>query len=235
VLRGNSTLLLLSAASLLAGCNSRDSLYSQGPWGPSDVRRTYPQYASPWGGRITGERPLIISGARHPSEMIPVAPSVSPLAAPHHNRHASGLPADPQPPSSVAASVQMSVEQPEQALAPAEQQLQGLAQAPPPAESPPGVFAAPRRASSYAGTWKATDDAGKTCLIHLSSVAALDLYKASTSRCSNEALRNVNLWRFDATRVSLLSHGAEIARLEGSEASLTGILSKSGAPVKMLR
>jgi hypothetical protein len=104
-----------------------------------------------------------------------------------------------------------------------------------PAEAPPGVFTAPRRASSYAGTWKTTDGKGGTCLIHLSSVASLDLYKASTSKCSIENLRDVNTWSFQNNSVALFSRGAEIAQLTGSEAALDGSLSKAAAPLKMTR
>ncbi|WP_370644836.1 AprI/Inh family metalloprotease inhibitor [Microvirga sp. ACRRW] len=105
----------------------------------------------------------------------------------------------------------------------------------PSAEFPPGVFTTPRRASSYAGIWHAKDDKGLSCSIHLSSVASLDLYKASVSKCSNESLSQVNMWRFEGGKVTLFSRGTEIARLEGAEASLAGTLSRSGAPLRMTR
>ena len=240
VTQGASALLPLAVAGLLAGCNSREGQYSQGPWGPPDVRRNYPQYSSPWSPRFTNERPLIVSGVGYATEEIsPVVPAGASVGL-HRHHEDSRLPADPHQPAPVAASVQADSNQPEQLALPGERQPQvateaSPAQASPAAESPPGVFSAPRRASSYAGTWKATDSMGGTCLIHLSSVATLDLYRASASKCSSEALRNVNLWRFEANRISLFSRTVEIARLEGSEASLTGSLNKSGTSLKMLR
>lgn len=232
--RSRLILPLVSIAGLIAGCNSRDSLYSQGPWGPPDIRRSYPQYTSPWGRRIAAEHPLVISGAGYPVEAASPAGPAGSWVVPQR-RHDADLPADPQPPAPVAAHAHLDTAQPEPASASSEQPLQASTQVPPAAPSPPGVFTPPRRASSYAGTWKATDDTGLSCLVHLSSVASLDLYKASTSKCSSEALRGINLWRFEETRVTLLSRGAEIARLEGTEASLSGTLSGAGTPLKMLR
>ena len=232
--RSRLTLLLVSIAGLIAGCNSRDSLYSQGPWGPPDVRRSYPQYTSPWGGRIAPERPLVISGSGYPLEAVSPAGAAGSWVTPQR-LHDDNLPADPQPPAPVVARAHQGTAQPEPALISSEEQRQVPVQVPPAAPSSPGVFTPPRRASSYAGTWKATDGAGRSCLVHLSSVASLDLYKASTSKCSSEALRGINLWRFEETRVTLLSRGAEIARLEGTEASLSGTLSGAGTPLKMLR
>jgi len=235
VTRNISTLLLFPLASLLAGCNSTDSLYAQGPWGPPSIRQNYPQYSSPWGQRISN-KPPIISGAAYSSKYEPsVTHAELPITA-HPYQRQTELPPDPQL-FALAAAVSDTGGQIAPSSAPISQnpQLQASAQVPPPMESPPGVFTAPRRASSYAGTWKATDAKGGSCQIHLSSVASLDLYKASTSKCSNESLRNVNMWKLEGSRISLFSRGAEVANLEGSEASLNGALSKSGAQVRMLR
>jgi hypothetical protein len=43
------------------------------------------------------------------------------------------------------------------------------------------------------------------------------------------------MWKFEGSQISLFSRGTEIVRLEGSEASLSGTLSKSGAQLRMLR
>ncbi|WP_243374148.1 AprI/Inh family metalloprotease inhibitor [Microvirga solisilvae] len=102
-------------------------------------------------------------------------------------------------------------------------------------ESPPGVFTAPKRASSFAGSWRATDSKGVSCTIHLSSVSSLDLYKASISKCASESLRNVNTWSFSPDRIVLFSRGSEIAQLSGTEASLRGTLGTSGLALTMTR
>lgn len=156
--------------------------------------------------------------------------------------HDGGLPEDPQPSFSALHHAEPPQAPAPQALA---LQEQGLTVANPPApvpgpalpaaESPPGVFSAPKRVSSYAGTWKATDGKGGSCTIHLSSVTSLDLYKASASKCANENLRQVNTWSFGQDRIVLFSRGKEIARLTGSEASLNGTVSGSDLPLKMMR
>lgn len=235
MIRYSSALIFLPVASLLAGCNSTDTLYSQGPWGSPEIHRSYPQYSSPWGRRTGEERPVVVSGAGYSLNDDLTASSGSPLPDPQNYHQGSGLPADPEPIAHVAMShLSSSVEyrhvtpssEPHSHTSSPDVQL---------AESPPGVFSTPRRASSYAGTWKATDGAGRSCLVHLSSVASLDLYKASISKCSVDLLRQVNLWKFEGSQISLVARGTEIAHLEGSEASLTGTLNQSGSPLKLIR
>jgi len=235
VTRQSSALILLPVVGLLVGCNSTDGLHSQGPWGPPEIRRSYPQYSSPWGRRMGEERPVAISGAGYSFNADLSPSSGGALSAPQDYRRESGLPADPEPAARVTASRLSNAAEYGNVTSPNSQYYHTTSPGDPLAESPPGVFSTPRRASSYAGTWKATDGAGRSCLVHLSSVASLDLYKASISKCSDDLLRQVNLWKFEGNQISLVARGTEIARLEGSEASLTGFLSQSGAPLKMLR
>ncbi|WP_445502345.1 AprI/Inh family metalloprotease inhibitor [Microvirga sp. G4-2] len=221
---------------ILAGCNSSDSLYSQGPWGHPDAYRGYPQYASPWGRRIPGVRVVTVPGLDQAVEVMAPSSGVKSLAETGPYQHLTALPPDPHPsisPTETAIPVSPIVS--EQAPVPKGPQPQVAAPVLASGESPPGVFSAPRRASSYAGTWKARDHKGDSCLIQLSSVASLDLYKASVSRCSNEALRQVNSWSFNENRIVLFSRGAEIAQLTGSEAALSGSLSKAGTSLQMSR
>lgn len=235
MLRRAFSLLVFPVAGLLASCNSRDSLYSQGPWGPPDMRRSYSQYASPWGRALGDHPPLIVSGTGYSAEGAH-AIAERPVADLQWRYRASGLPADPRPPAAAPMSSQPASSDPEPVSPPGGPSLPtASAQASPDAISPPGVFAAPRRASSYAGTWKARDSEGRACLVHLSSAASLDLYKASVSKCASETLRHVNLWRFEGNNVSLFTRGVEIARLEGSEASLSGSFNQSGASLQMTR
>ncbi|MEZ0169650.1 AprI/Inh family metalloprotease inhibitor [Microvirga sp. TS319] len=148
----------------------------------------------------------------------------------------SGLPNDPRPPGEVPTTsrTMMPVVEP---ISPSSEPSMPAASAHPSiaAVSPPGIFSAPRRASSYTGTWRVRDADGKSCIVHLSNTASLDLYKASVSKCDNEALRRVNLWKFEGSNVTLLTRGVEIARLEGTEASLNGTFNQSGARLQMTR
>jgi hypothetical protein len=100
--------------------------------------------------------------------------------------------------------------------------------------SPPGIFASPKRASSYAGSWNAAIGSSR-CKVQLSSVPSLDLYKASTQGCSQDAMRAVNGWSFRDDQVVLFSRGQPVARLSGAEASLAGTLSSSSAAIEMTR
>jgi len=213
---------MLAMSGILAGCNSRESLYSQGPWGPRDIRRSYPQYPSPW-------------GSRRPEEPRPLQGDDKTLAGLRPEHRVAGLPADPLPPTNVASIDVDPPVSPEPPQVAQEASRPGFDQAPAPGESPPGVFSAPRRASSYAGTWKAKDGKGNSCLIHLSSAASLDHYKASASKCSSEDLRGVSTWSFDQNRIVLFSRGVEAAHLEGSEAALSGTLSGAGTRLEMSR
>jgi hypothetical protein len=236
VIRSAPTFLALSMAGTLAGCNSSDDLYPQGPWGHPSTHRGYPQYASPWGRRSPDIRVVAVPGPDHAIEVMPPSGGVRPLAEPRPYPHLAALPADPQPsipPTEMA--IPLLPTESVQAPVPTGPQPQAADLAPAAGESPPGVFSAPRRASSYAGTWKAKDHRGVSCLIQLSSVASLDLYKASVSKCSNEALRQVNSWSFNENRIVLFSRGVEIAELAGSEAALSGSLSKAGTSLQMSR
>ncbi|SCY05934.1 Protease inhibitor Inh [Microvirga guangxiensis] len=229
LLQSAPPILSLFAIALLTGCNSQQGTYSQGPWGRHGADRNYPEYSAPWGRRIAEARVSMETVNTDPPAII-----VGPSPTARHYGQVAGLPEDPQPSSVMREDTPPVAVNPTIARPRNETQHNDSAHAPV-ADSPPGVFSAPRRAASYAGTWQAKDEKGRTCLIHLSNVSALDLYKASTSKCSDEVLRQVNMWHFEGSRVSLFSRGTETARLEGTEASLTGALSQSGTSIKMVR
>ncbi len=222
--------ILLGLSGTVSACNSTDMLYSQGPWGPAHVRRSYPEYSAPWG------RPVIVTAQDAVDGSVAVYPDVPVIDAPAARTRryevfaevdmlpAPGFgdkaPADPvlDPPGISALS---SLPAGSQAAAPIQ-------------ASPPGVFANPKRASSYAGSWKATVGSS-SCKVQLSSVPSLDLYKASTQGCSQDAMRAVNGWSFRDDQVVLFSRGQPVARLSGAEASLAGTLSNSSAAIEMTR
>ncbi|WP_195904239.1 AprI/Inh family metalloprotease inhibitor [Microvirga lotononidis] len=100
--------------------------------------------------------------------------------------------------------------------------------------NPPGVFTPSQRATSYAGTWNVSVGA-TSCKVQLTSVPSLDLYKASTQGCKDEAVRSVNGWSFRENQVILFSRGTVVGRLSGAEAALSGTLSGSGSEIRMSR
>jgi hypothetical protein len=72
--------------------------------------------------------------------------------------------------------------------------------------------------------------------VQLSSAPALDLYKASTSGCSNKDLARISAWEYRDGEVYLYQPGGAVAaRLRGGSGSLEGVLAKSGAPLRMTR
>jgi len=230
-LTGTGTVALLAA--MMSACNSStEALYKQGPWGPSHIKRTYPEYDAPWGrrdGEVDRNQPATIETTRLlvlEPELLPpsrrltelhLEPDVAPL--PRAN------PAEPFDSGMVPAPGTVLLDGPPAGAA-------GLTD--PTQADLPGTFTPSQRASSYAGTWKATIGPS-SCRIQLSSVPSLDLYRASTRQCPNEALREVNGWTFRDNQIILYSRGQVMARLTGAEASLSGSLSSSGAEIKMTR
>jgi protease inhibitor Inh len=104
--------------------------------------------------------------------------------------------------------------------------------------SPPPAAAAPSRPSRSAlvGGWSAREASGGSCRVQLSSAPALDLYKASTSGCSNRDLARISAWEYRDGEVYLYQPGGAVAaRLRGGSGSLEGVLAKSGAPLRMTR
>lgn len=231
----NSLPILALMAGLLSACNSAGSVYPQGPWGVHD-RRDYPRYLAPWGGRINGPvGQRLIAGSTDIMTPGGTEPH-RPWTGRRIIRGEASLPDDPLPlragpgvdplPNVAAATAP---------LESASSLPLARTPAPPSEASPPGVFQKPKHASSYAGQWIAADAKGASCKVQLSSVPALDLYKASTSGCSDESLRSVNAWSLREDNVILFSRGNAIARLSGEEASLNGVLNGSGGPLKMSR
>ncbi len=224
--------ILIAGSSLLSACNSTDTIYAQGPWGPAHAQRKYPRYDTPWNGQnkfadtetVIAEpnvtaRSVVEEGSRYGRS----------LPAPHSE---TSLPADPIPPGQIGlAQVPPIPEAAPQLSSPAPIYSSSKAEH----ASPPGIIKPPSRPSAYAGTWKATDGKGNSCKVQLSSVSALDLYKASTIGCSDSVLSSVNAWSFRDSNIILFSKGQVVARLSGEEASLAGTLNGSGNHIKMSR
>jgi Protease inhibitor Inh. len=94
----------------------------------------------------------------------------------------------------------------------------------------------PTSRMSMVGGWTAKDATGSSCRVVLSSSPTLDLYRASTSGCSNKDLAKISAWDFRDGEVYLYQSGGTMAaRLRAQGSSMNGALTKSGAPVSMAR
>jgi hypothetical protein len=90
--------------------------------------------------------------------------------------------------------------------------------------------------TNFVGSWRATESGGSSCRVTLSSTPVLDLYRASTSGCSNQDISRVNTWDLRGNEVYLYQQGGAVAaRLQATPGSMSGVLSRSGAPVTMSR
>lgn len=99
----------------------------------------------------------------------------------------------------------------------------------------PSAPARPSR-TNFVGSWRATESGGTSCRVTLSSTPVLDLYRATTSGCSNQDISRVNTWDLRGNEVYLYQQGGAVAaRLQATPGSMSGVLSRSGAPVTMAR
>jgi hypothetical protein len=122
---------------------------------------------------------------------------------------------------------------------PADPSMGDIAALPPtgqPATPPPTRTPSPSGRSSLVGGWSARVASGASCRVQLSSSPALDLYKASTSGCSNQDLSRVSAWDYRDGEVYLYQSGGTVAaRLRASGGAMSGVLAKSGAPLSLAR
>lgn len=89
---------------------------------------------------------------------------------------------------------------------------------------------------SLVGGWTAKDATGASCRVVLSSTPTLDLYRASTSGCTNKDLAAVSAWDYRNGEIYLYQSGGTMAaRLRGEASNVSGALTKSGAPISMSR
>ena len=226
-----SKVALFVVVGTVSACNSTGGPYPQGPWGYASAPRSYPAYSAPW-----GRQPVLsIDGVAVQQVHEPIHVVEAPLSAVRKGYEVHlelELPPGSLPSRSVLGPDVNQEPLPAPASqypAPVQRETSADAQA-----SAPGVFTPPRRPSSYAGTWKASVGSA-SCRVQLSSVPALDLYRASTQGCSSDVLKTVNAWSIRDNEVVLFSRGQVIARLSGAEAALSGTLNGSGSELTMTR
>ena len=100
--------------------------------------------------------------------------------------------------------------------------------------------AAPRPSASrdsMVGGWTAREATGGSCRVQLSSSPTLDLYRASSSGCTNKDLQKISAWDFRDGEVYLYQQGGTVAaRLRSSgSGGLDGAVTKSGASLSLSR
>ena len=100
--------------------------------------------------------------------------------------------------------------------------------------------AAPRPSASrdsMVGGWTAREATGGSCRVQLSSSPTLDLYRASSSGCTNKDLQKISAWDFRDGEVYLYQQGGTVAaRLRSSgSGGLDGAVTKSGASLSLNR
>lgn len=229
--RSASCVFLLLAPLTLSACSNTRDVYASGPWGPPRPRdATATPYTDLWSppqygtiGTIGGGPPAGIA----PTARVVVEP-MEPIG-PWMKRHASGREAAPGDYARLP---------PAQESAPA---LEGI---PPAAAQAPDVRNVPRnpsprreerRLTSMTGNWTVRAAGVAPCRLHLSSVAALDLYKASTADCSNKALQSINAWSLRNGQVVLYSRGSVVLRAGGESETLYGALEGTSVMVKLSR
>lgn len=226
-------IMLLLPLALSACSNTRD-VYASGPWGPPRPRDAAATlYTSPW--YTSQYRPVDAPYPAPPSDYAPTprasAEPMEPIG-PWAKRSAS------LPPRDDAVSSDYAHLPPAQAPLTGQQETTSPAPRAPEAK-PAGSASVPRpqerRLTSLTGNWTAQTSGGAPCRLHLSSVAALDLYKASTAQCSNKALQNVNAWSLRNGEVTLYSQGSLVLRARGEGDALHGALEGTSIMVKLSR
>lgn len=207
---------------LLAGCETSSRLSPfENPFGTSDRVSSRP--AAPSG-------PPRIDTA--PSVSVQTAPLPPPVArqdlAPPPGVSQQQVPIDPQSglggvtPGSAASGT-----------TPASPQQTAKVEPPKPAQADDAP--APKATqSSVTGNWSAREATGGNCRVTLSSSPKLDLYNASTSGCASKDLQRVTAWELRGDDVYLYEPGGAVAaRLKATGRSMSGALSKTGAPVTL--
>lgn len=216
--------VLLPLVSVLAGCSSTSTVYGSGPWGRSphlDPSRSV--YSSPWyppPHYPVAEEIYTSPPAQKPAPepMEPIGPWASRRAAPaeiEEDLDSPLLPSGQVTPEEHGKSAPIVSKS-----APDEQR-----RTPAPARS---------RLSTLTGTWT-IQGGSDSCRLQLSSVPALDLYKASSARCSNKALQDVNAWSVREGNLLLFSRGRVVARLKEDDANFIGSLEGGGALIRLTR
>ena len=87
------------------------------------------------------------------------------------------------------------------------------------------------------GGWTAREATGGTCRVQLSSAPTLDLYRASSSGCTNRDLQKITAWDYRDGEVYLYQQGGTVAaRLRATSGNaLDGAVTKSGAALSLNR
>jgi hypothetical protein len=181
------------------------------------------RFGGPPGAVASQPRGGVYAGGSDDMEPAPTGPAPSVISSPLPPAPGTQVAGDPNlPPPGAPAPVDPTLGQP----TPGNVASLGT---PSPATPP-----APSR-TSITGSWTAREATGGSCRMTLSSSPSLDLYRASTSGCSNRDLQSVNAWDLRDGEVYLYSRGTVVARMKGGGGAYNGVVAKSGAPFTLSR
>ena len=220
---------LLTVLIPLTACNGTGTVYDRGPWSRVQGADPTPQvYTAPWrpppweaveeigyppapafiDPGVTGEpmEPMGRWASRNTADLPPD------MASPLYE--GPTVPAPPSPPDALPPLVSKGAPEPVVADS----------------KRPPT-----KGARSLTGNWSADEGSGKSCRVQLSSVPALDLYKASSAQCASQPLQDVNAWNVVEGDIVLYSRGRVVSRLKGTDSTFTGALNGHGASITLTR
>ncbi|NIX74998.1 AprI/Inh family metalloprotease inhibitor [Microvirga sp. c23x22] len=89
--------------------------------------------------------------------------------------------------------------------------------------------------SSLAGNWTLRVASGSSCRVQLSNAPSLDLYKASTVRCKDRNLQDINSWTVRDGAIILYSRGAIISHLAENGSVFEGKVNGIEMPITLAR
>jgi hypothetical protein len=224
-------LLTFPLLCVLCACNTSRGTYASGPWGQSGyLDPTASLYSNPWNKPLA---PSLVEAGPAPQ---PMTRSLSPEPLEPIGAWASR---DVSPPTADSRDIPESFEA--AASVPRPAPVEAMESEPPVA----GRFAAKQEPSAppqmqgrsftaLTGQWTA-QEGDRSCRLQLSSTPALDLYKASASGCSSDALQNVNSWAHRDRTIVLYARGRVVSRLTDDGGSFTGMLEGTKTQIRISR
>lgn len=217
------TSLAIPCLFILSGCMGAGTPYTS-PWAPAEYwDRSLSLYSSPWNAPLPepAEPPPYLV----PSEVVPRKSETQvPLepVGPWVSRHAAL-------PSKSVSVLHEPVPMHAEASSPSAPALppQGPDATTDAIRPQSSIGPQPVSVASLSGRWVLR--LGRdTCQIQLSTSSTLDLYKASTSRCNDARLRDVNTWALRGESLELYSKGRVIVHLEPNGSAYSGRIENRG-------
>jgi hypothetical protein len=223
------SLALLPALCMLSACNGTADLYQSGPWGYAPrIDPARPLYSSPWA--PPPHEPVEEAYYVPPPAPVIMTEPMEPIG-PWASRHAP-QPFEPDllPQSSLEPTAPLPEKTPN-----APERLSVIVSKAAPEDRVAEREVPAARFTSLTGAWKIQENGSNSCRLQLSSVSTLDLYKASSTRCTSATLQDVNAWNVEGGDLVLFSRGRIVSRLRGGNSTFFGTLEGSGTAIRLTR